>query len=471
MSQSKSSKTPVVILSLVALVLAPLWLFSDMPRQNLVLITIMSMMGSVFLLFVWYMIFSGATWKAKGAVAGVALALAVLAFLTLEVRDFSGDIVPKLSFKWTPRSDETLANETQTAAEADLVAIDYAFPKFMGPNGDQSINGLNLSRDWTTPPKEIWRIKIGAGWSGFAVAGNLAVTQEQRGDREMVTAYNLTTGEQVWAHGDDVRFNSSLGGDGPRSTPTLFDGKVYTMGATGLLNCLDLATGAKIWGRDLVAENSGTVPEWGFSSSPLVLDDIVVAPTGGYALLAAFDRESGEPAWKTGGEGVGYSSPNVATIAGVRQILSLNGDSVTGHDPKTGRVLWRDLWGKGTPNVANPLPLPNDQVFVSSGYGVGAKLYQLSESGEDIAAEELYFTPRLKAKFANVAHRDGYIYGLDDGVLTCIDVAEGQRQWKKGRYGHGQIFLVDDLLLVQSEDGVLHLVEASPEKHNELGKV
>jgi outer membrane protein assembly factor BamB len=186
----------------------------------------------------------------------------------------------------------------------------------------------------------------------------------------------------------------------------------------------------------------------------------------------AYDRTTGEPRWAGGDDLSGYSSPLLTELAGVPQIVIFNRDSVAGHDPADGHLLWQHDWpSAGQPTVAQPLPLGGDRLLVSSGYGVGAKLFEIERRSGDLEPTIVWQSPRLKAKFSQMVEHEGFVYGLDDGVLVCLDPATGERCWKRGRYGHGQILLVGDLMLVQTEDGELVLVEPVPEEHRELARL
>jgi outer membrane protein assembly factor BamB len=286
------------------------------------------------------------------------------------------------------------------------------------------------------------------------------------------TGRSLADGSPRWSHGDEAHYESTIAGEGPRATPTISRGRVFTLGSTGLLNCLDLETGKAIWRRDIAADNDSPPPEWGRSSSPLIVDDLVIVSAGGPSgrSLVAYQRESGEPVWRAGDDLASYSSPVLATLAGVRQIVVLNQSSVVGHDPATGRVLWNHPWPRTAPSVAIPLVVSENRVLLSAGYGVGSRLLQISRDGEAVNQTLVWESPRLKAKFTNPVLHDGFVYGLDDGVLVCLELATGERRWKSGRYGHGQTLLVGNRLIVQTEDGELVLVEASPQAHREIGR-
>ena len=298
----------------------------------------------------------------------------------------------------------------------------------------------------------------------------------------MVVCYDLKSGLEQWSHSDHDRYEATPAGVGPRATPTIVEDRVYTLGATGILNCLDLATGERIWSEDILYDNGAELASWGMSGSPLVLDDLVVVSAGGGKgkSLVAYHKDTGERVWRAGSDPAGYSSPLITTLAGIPQILIFNFGGVVAHNPNDGQVLWRQPWPNTTECIAQPVPLPNDRLFVSSGYGIGCKLFQIAHDVDDLLkATLLWETPRLKAKFTNVVHRDGYIYGLDDGVFVCLDLADGQRKWKRGRYGHGQVILVDDsdgsreesdLLLVSAESGDVLLVEVNPNESKEVAR-
>src|SRR5262249_6190307 len=219
-------------------------------------------------------------------------------------------------------------------------------PGFLGRGGKGVVPGVRLGRDWTRqPPEELWRRPIGLGWSSFAVVGRWAVTQEQRGNDELVVCYDLHTGDPLWVHANPVRFSEKMGGDGPRATPTISGGRVYAQGATGMLDCLDGGSGKPIWSRQTLEENGLPNLIWGKSSSPLVFNDFVVV-SGGDApgSLLAYHKGTGKPGWEATEDKASYASPVATTLAGVQQIVAVNAASVAGHDPSNGNVLWKYDW-------------------------------------------------------------------------------------------------------------------------------
>ena len=347
------------------------------------------------------------------------------------------------------------------------------WPGFRGPNRDDVIHGVQIETDWSkSPPVELWRRKIGPGWSSFAVAGNLCYTQEQRGNDEVVSCYNLSTGNPVWRHRDAARFWESNGGAGPRATPTLSNGRVYTFGATGLLNALDARNGAVVWSRNAASDTGAKTPGWGFASSPLVVNDLVIVAASGR--LAAYDAATGNPRWSAPARAGSYSSPQLMTIGGIAQVLLLTGTGVTSVAPADGKLLWEHGW-PGTP-ILQPARTTDGDVLITMGDmsgGVGTRRIAIAHGSGGWTVEERWTSPGLKPYFNDFVVHKGHAFGFDGSILACIDLSDGTRKWKGGRYGHGQLVLLSDqdLLLVLSEEGELALVAATPDQFTELAKL
>jgi len=326
--------------------------------------------------------------------------------------------------------------------------------------------------------KQLWRQPIGGGWSGFAAVNGYAVTLEQRGAQELVTCYRAATGELMWVDSVDARHETFLGGIGPRSTPTIYDGDVYTLGGTGKLRCLRGATGQLRWQVDLPAQFGHTSAHemaaiaWGRASSPLVFGDSLVLPAGGSAdrrkSLVKLDRQTGSIRWEAGSYQTAYSSPVRATLDNVDQILAVLEDHVVAHSTQTGELLWEHPWpGKSNAdaNVSQPVVLPDNHVFLSKGYGGGCTLLRITRSDETFYVEPLYrHRNAMRTKYTNVCWRGDHLWGLDDGILSCIEWRTGKRLWKQGRFGHGQLLRVNDFLFVLSEGGELVIVRATPDR-------
>jgi outer membrane protein assembly factor BamB len=355
----------------------------------------------------------------------------------------------------------------------ERAVVPVAWPGFRGPNRDGVIRNLRIETDWSTsPPKELWRRPIGPGWSSFAVRGDLIYTQEQRGDDELVSAYRLSGGQPVWRHRDSTRFYESNGGPGPRGTPTAHDDRVYTLGATGIVNALDADTGAVVWSRNAATDTGATLPGWGFAGSPLVFGDLLIVAASGR--LAAYELATGKPRWTRRTVGGGYSSPHLATIDGVDQIVMLSGGGATGVAPADGSVLWQQP-GPEAVAIVQPAALGNGDVLIAPGDamgGLGIRRISLSHNGTQWAAQERWVTRGLKPYFNDFVVHKGNAYGFDGSILSCIDLENGERKWKGGRYGAGQLVLLadQDLLLVLGEEGELALVSATPDQHKELAR-
>jgi outer membrane protein assembly factor BamB len=345
-------------------------------------------------------------------------------------------------------------------------------PGFRGAERDGITRGVRIDTDWSRkPPVELWRRPIGPGWSSFAVRGTLVYTQEQRGDDEIVSAYDLHTGEPVWRHRDTARFWESNAGAGPRGTPSLGNGRLYTFGATGILNALDAGDGKVIWSRNAASDTGKSVPDWGFSSSPLVTDEVVIVGVDGQ--LVAYDLATGEPRWFGPAHGGSYSSPHPMTLDGVAQILQPSDAGLTSVEPANGTLLWEHRWAGST--ILQPARTSDGDVLISTlsgAGGAGTRRIVVTHSPGGWTAEERWTSTGLKPYFNDFVVHNGYAFGFDGSILACIDLEDGTRQWKGGRYGHGQLVLLpdQDLLLVLSEEGELALVAATHERFTELAR-
>lgn len=432
----------------------------------------------------WFVFFTALRWRTRLLVPAVVVASLVgLGFAVRFDGAADGSGKPIVAWRWSPVIAPpdvklTLPAAEPTSDKAAAVLFESTpddYPRFLGRNGRAVVDDVRLARDWLAdPPRQLWRQPIGAGFSSFAVVGDYAVTQEQRGEQELVVCYHVPTGRPQWSHTNQVRFQDRTG-DGPRATPTIDGGRVYALGATGILDCLDGATGKPIWSHDTLAEHDLKNVIWGKSDSPLIYDNLVIV-TGGQSAdgksgpsLIALDKTSGEQVWQAGHDNASYGTPEPAALAGRPQIVIVNADSVAGHDPADGKLLWEYAWPGQWPKVSQPVPLSTDRLLITAGYGLGAVLLKVEADSEGrLSPSEIWKSKKMKPQFANVVLRDGFIYGLDDGVLACVELASGQRKWRKGRYGHGQILLVEDVILIQAESGEVVLVEATPRRLNEL---
>jgi outer membrane protein assembly factor BamB len=368
-----------------------------------------------------------------------------------------------------PATPSTAKNKPATPAAVETGAD---WPGFRGPGRDSIIRGVRIETDWSkSPPVALWRRPIGPGWSSFAVRGDLLYTQEQRGEDEVVACYSLTTGKPVWRHRDAARFWESNAGAGPRATPTLSNGRVYTFGATGILNALDAGNGAVVWSRNAASDTGTKVPTWGFASSPLVVDDLVIVAASG--TLAAYDVATGKPRWVGPHHDGSYSSPQVMTIDGVAQILLLSPPGAVSVAPADGALLWEHSWEGGA--IVQPALTADGDVLINAmggTGGIGTRRIAVAHGPGGWTVEERWTSNGLKPYFNDFVVHKGHAFGFDGSILACIDLKDGKRKWKGGRYGNGQLVLLpdQDLLLVLSEEGELALVAATPDRFTELAR-
>jgi len=439
--------------------------------------SLLTIVAALPFLLLWWLFLSRLRWRVRllGLAAVVLCALGALQLVRIDGSVGTGQ--PIVVWKWTPkRTGEVAGAAPLSGGAGPALAGEMDYSGYLGANRCGVVNGLRLDRDWTAhPPRQLWRHPVGLGWSGFAVSGGRAITQEQRGPGELVICYALDNGAVIWSHTNQVRFAEPMGGDGPRATPTVADACVYALGATGILDCLAGGTGAVIWSHDILKENGLPNMPFGKSSSPLRIEDLVVV-TGGMAnksTLLAYRAGNGALAWQAGDDQASFSSPSAATLCGKRQIVSINAAKVAAYDPKDGQTLWEYPWGDSKwPKCAQPVLLDGDRILLSASFQNPTTLLRVSrDAGGKFAVNEIWKNHNLKAAYNNIVARDGFAYGLDDGILVCLDLSTGERKWKDGRYGKGQVLLAGDALLIQSESGPVALADAAPSGFHELATI
>ncbi len=457
----------------------------------------------------------------RRATIAAAILLACGAWALVRTNGFTAELASDFAWRWAPTAEDRLvASDKPTAIPVSAVAaktpepapaapvpaapvpvtakapVEPAvvvaktsaipgadWPGFRGPHRNDIVSnsGVQIETDWSaSPPVEMWRRPIGPGWSSFSVHGDLLYTQEQRGSDEVVACYRVTTGEPVWKHSDAARFWESNAGPGPRATPTLSNGRVYTFGATGIVNALDARSGAVVWSRNGGSDTGTKIPEWGFASSPLVVGDAVIVATAGK--LVAYNIATGEPRWFGPDGGVSYSSPLLMTIDGIEQILLLGDTGATSVAVADGTPLWKYEW-KGYPIVQPALVAEGDVnagdggILIAVSDSSGTRRLAVAHGANGWTVEERWTSAALKPYFNDFVVHHGHAFGFDGGILACIDLKDGKRSWKGGRYGHGQLLLLTgdaneqhDVLLVLSEEGELALVAAAPGQFTELAR-
>src|SRR5688572_1395835 len=355
---------------------------------------------------------------------------------------------------------------------------------FRGPNRDGRYTAAPIRTSW---PKEglrrLWKQPIGGGYASFVVADGRAFTIEQRREQEVVAAYDVQTGRELWTNAWNASFEESMGGDGPRATPTYHDGRIYALGAEGELRVLDAAKGTLVWRRNILSDNGAYNVSWGMSASPLIVDDTVVVLPGGTrgSSVVAYRKATGDPVWKALNDEASYTSPMLVTIGGVRQLLVVTATRVVGLTPDKGTLLWEYPWSTFNGiNVAQPIVFTHngrDRIFMSASYGHGAAVFELSPSSlsgpggaERFQARTVWENERMKNKFTSSVLHNGHIYGLDQSILASDNAETGEQNWKGGRYGYGQLVLAGDHLVVLTEDGDVVLVNATPARHEEIAR-
>ena len=443
---------------------------------------------AITIVVAWYVrLARHANWLSRAGVA-ILIIPAWGYFTLMRIDGIDGSFQPAFSYRWEETAEQRFLAERQTqesaaepkAAEQGIELKEAAtdWHEFRGPQRDGVVRGVKIDPDWAAnPPREMWRRRVGPGWSSFCVVGDYAFTQEQRGEDEAVVCFEIATGREVWAHTDKARFEEVVGGPGPRATPTYVGGKLYTQGASGFINCLDAATGKAIWTQDIAKDAAVTVPpQWGFSSSPLVVQGTVITFAGGNdgKSVLAYDAESGDLRWAAGKGMHSYSSPHLWNSFDTDQVLMITEFGLQSLAPATGSVLWEHDWTIGGFRVIQPIVTDSGSLLLGTWMGQGTRELKPSAGSDGKwTVEEGWTSKAIKPYFNDAVLYDGHLYGFDNDIFTCIALTDGKRAWKQGRYGAGQVLLIEDsgILLVMSENsGELVLLEATPEEHRELGR-
>jgi len=391
----------------------------------------------------------------------------------------SGSYDAKFCSRFSETEEEkylrSLAQSKDQAKRATVEPLGVvSWPQFRGPNRDAVVPGVALAEDWAKqPPKQVWTRQIGPGWSSFALAGSRLFTQEQRGQNEVVVCLDALTGVELWKSDAAVRFYEAIAGPGPRATPTIADGKLYTLGAMGLLQCLEPTTGKVVWQKNLLQEKQSP-PIWGFSSSPLVVDGLVIVHAGGSEehAVKAYDAATGEPRWSLKADDSSYSSPHLATINGKPLVLMLTGAGLLAIDPQSGKQAWDYEWKYAGYRAVQPLVLGGGDIVIGSHVGAGTRRISYSPDAEKPFTVK-WTTNDMRPDYNDFVALDKFLYGYNKDRLCCINLETGTKTWTGGKYGKGQVLLLPDKaqLLVLAESGELALVHANPEKLEEVAKI
>jgi outer membrane protein assembly factor BamB len=424
--------------------------------------------------------------RRRGLVLAGVLCVSWGAFTLLRTEGMGGDGQFALRWRWSLTPEQVYLAEREKAGEPAAPTERLPaptlrpgdWPGFRGPNRDGTLRGVRIATDWSaTPPRLVWQRRIGPAWSSVVVVGDRLFTQEQLGESEAVVCLDAATGRTLWSHQDAARHEDVQGGAGPRATPTFAEGRLFALGATGILNCLDAGTGERQWSRDVADDAGAGVPMWGFSSSPLVAGGLIVVFAGGDGdqTLLAYHADSGEPAWSAAAGKVSYCSAHLASVGGATQLLFVSDRGLSAFDPSSGSLLWEYRTPAGSPGVpraVQPRAVGPGEILFDAGPDRGTALIEVAQTGGKWVPAERWTSRYLKPSFNDFVVHDHALYGFDGRVLSCIDLQTGRRRWKEGRYGSGQVLLLADqpLLVVVTDEGEVVLVAADPDEHRELGR-
>jgi outer membrane protein assembly factor BamB len=422
----------------------------------------------------------------RGLLAATMCGLLAL-WTTVRMNGMDGSLNADFGWRWASTAEDQFLASTgrtmveQQAAEpaerADLPTTPAPgdWPGFRGAQRDGVATGVRFATDWDVrPPRELWRRRVGPGWSSFCAVDAYVFTQEQQGDDEVVVCYGASDGQPVWVNRHATRFFENVSGAGPRATPTYHEGRLYTTGAKGMIQSLDASTGQTCWRRELMEDTGAEKPVWGFSSSPLVVGDMVVVFAGGAGNkgVVAYHRETGVIAW-TGGEGrMSYSSPHLFSVGEDVSILMATEIGLQALEPTSGRIVWTHRWNLPGMRIVQPLRIDEDLVLLAGSYGGGSRLLRIERDGQAWDVSQPWTTRYLNPYFNDFVIHKGHVYGFNGKIFTCVNAKTGRRCWKGGRYGYGQLLLLPDmdLLLVISEKGEAVLVKTDPAEHVEVGR-
>ncbi len=425
--------------------------------------------------------------RVPGARVVAALASALIGFGyfdLLKLYGTTGRFQPEYGWRWEPSPEDdylnslagTSGSDAMNAVLNESISRESAeWPDFRGRNRDGVVSGVVLETDWDTgPPQLVWKSRIGPGWSSFSVAGDRLFTQEQRGEEEAVVCLAADTGRTVWSKTYPGRFWEAIGGAGPRATPTIGNQQLFTLGADGQLFALDPANGDVQWQRSLREDAQRGPPIWGWSASPLFVDPLVIVHAGGKGDkgVLAYDASTGEKVWGAASGDHSYSSPQLASFFNVEGILMMTNAGLQFLDVQDGTTIWEHSWPIENYRAIQPLVVGNS-IFIGASMGAGTRKISIDRSDDQWTVTEDWTSQEMKPEFNDYVAYEGNLYGFDGNILACMDLQSGERKWKRGRYGNGQLLLLSDSgqLLITSEKGEIVVVAANPDRFIEIAKL
>ncbi|MCU0713188.1 MAG: PQQ-binding-like beta-propeller repeat protein [Pirellula sp.] len=468
------------------------WIVSDVDHQfgNISAVGLILFGG----LFVASAILSWVSWRWTVALGLTTAAGIYGASQIVEFKGFTGELIPILALKKEPMSNNVIAIDAANKFNIDPVLVEAAArsssTQLLGNERTGNVLAPDFATEWDQqPPKILWRRPIGLGWSGLVVRDRKIFTLYQSGQKETIAALDLLTGATLWETKVDGYHTHPLGGTGPRATSTISGDLLVSQTASGQLVVCKLSSGEIVWKQDLIEWGGWSLSQsekaitWGRSGSPLVVDregkPIVVVPLGGAAgnpepiSMAAFDLSSGELVWRAGRDQIAYSSPVLFNMHGQDHIAIIQENFAVGYSIQDGSEMWRAEWPSssgGEACASQPVLVGKNRVLLGKGYALGSKLIEIeapnteTQNGNrsEVAGWSVKtvwdHTSLLKTKFTSAIYHQEKLFGLSDGILECVDPNSGKRVWKKGRFGQGQLLIVNDRLLVSTEDGRVVLV-------------
>ena len=383
--------------------------------------------------------------------------------------EWRGGMIPNFSLQGSTERDASpsLTNTNQ------LREITQEWSQFRGPKRDGHVPLPSGSKPFTRPPSPRWNKLCGAGHSSVVTSNQLVITLEQRGNKECLTARSLSDGSDIWELSEDTRWDDMMSGEGPRSTPTIVNDRIYTLFSNGMLACSNATTGKKIWQTKIIGEKYD-FPEWGISASPLVWkDQVIVSPGGEHGAVKSYSAKSGKLLWQSqlSGRGV-YLSPTILTLLGEDHLITAVTGKIVSLDPSSGKTRWEHPWKIFLNNaqIVQPIALSDNSFLLAAGYGKGAECIALSQAPEAEAylLESQWKSKDLKAKFSNPVLKDGHLYGFSENLLVCLEARTGKLKWRGKKYGYGRILVRGEQLIILGNTGVLTVVDANPENFNEV---
>ncbi len=397
--------------------------------------------------YMWVRVFSGLGKRCQIATAVAVIGSQLIVYATVRVDGFQGDGRLIFASRWAPTHAAQFEkyqaeNSGFTSLPVSLTPVpqtDWPGYRRNGSGTCSSTTNLALTNQ---DPVLLWQHPIAAGWSSFSIVGQHCFTMEQRGETECVVCYELKTGREAWSYSYEARFHEITSGDGPRSTPLFHDGRLYCIGATGVLTCLDASTGQGVWQKELLARPGESVEIFGVSGSTVIVGNLVIVACGTSNSLRAFDISTGESRWVAQDVSSSYTTPFVADFPFGQQLVYLSRTKLSGFDPKTGAQLWSIPWGdenESAVNAAQPELIASDSpgiglVLIASGYGRGSMLVEIHPQDSGFVVRTRWQNQGLRCKFSSMVQYESCIYGLDDGILCCVDIETGERNVSAHQY-------------------------------------